>query len=263
MTVTTFGGLLRHHRRHRSLSQLALALRVETTTRHLSYVENGRSRPGRDLVLRLADALELSLRSRNELLAAAGLPPEFPAHAFSSEVLMPYRRAIEGLVAALDPYPAFVLDPSFRILGANAIGKRFLPSADGPAPTFVDAFFAPGPARELLANFAEVAWSFRSRLSRAAMAAPTNPELTALESRMTRYLAGVPRPSPDASGEPVICPTLRIDGQSIRTIGMTLRFGPSRDVTLEEMQVDVLYPRDEAAERWFRSVSRAESRPGI
>ena len=95
------------------------------------------------------------------------------------------------------------------------------------------------------------------------MAAPTNPELTALESRMTRYLAGVPRPGPDASGEPVICPTLRIDGQSIRTIGMTLRFGPSRDVTLEEMQVDVLYPRDEAAERWFRSVSRAESRPGI
>jgi hypothetical protein len=166
---------------------------------------------------------------------------------------MPYRRAIEGIVAALDPYPAFVLDPSFRILDANAMGRRFLPPRDESRPTFVDAFFAPGPARELPANFAEVAWSFRSRLSRAAMATASNPDLSALERRMTRYLTGVPRPTTDASGEPVICPTLRIDGQSIRTIGMTLRFGPSRDVTLEEMQVDVLYPRDEDAERWFRA----------
>lgn len=114
--------------RQRALSQLALALRVETTTRHLSYVENGRSRPGRELVLRLADTLELPLRSRDD--------------------------------------------------------------------------FAPGPSRELLTNFAEVAWSFRSRLSRAP---PSTRELGAMEKRMPGYLAGVPRPVLDASGEPVIC----------------------------------------------------------
>jgi transcriptional regulator with XRE-family HTH domain len=78
MTVTAFGGLLRHHRRQRGLSQLALASRVETTTRHLSYVENGRSRPGREIVLRLADALELPLRSRNELSRLQACRPSSP-----------------------------------------------------------------------------------------------------------------------------------------------------------------------------------------
>src|SRR5689334_13339585 len=95
---SAFGGLLRHFRGRRGLSQLALASRVEPPTRHLSYVENGRSRPGRDMVLRIAEALDLPLRSRNELLVAAGLAPEFPAHALRSAPLAPYRQAIDGLI---------------------------------------------------------------------------------------------------------------------------------------------------------------------
>lgn len=254
--TTAFGGLLRHHRQQQGLSQLALALRVETTTRHLSYVENGRSRPGRELVLRIADALDLPLRSRNELLVAAGLNAEFPAHPLSGAVLVPYRRAITNLIAALEPYPAFVLDPAFRVLDTNAAGRRFLPTAStNEASSLLDVFLAPGPARQMIENFAEVAWSFRARLSRAAATNTRTSESVALEKRLAEYLSDVPRPMTDASGDPVICPTLRINGQSIRTIGMTMRFGPSRDVTLEELQVDVLYPRDEAAERWFRSAA--------
>jgi hypothetical protein len=107
----------------------------------------------------------------------------------------------------------------------------------------------------MIANFAEVAWSLRARLSRATVAAPRTDATTALERRLAGYLADVPRPTMDAAGEPVICPTLRIDGRSIRTIGMTMRFGPTRDVTLEELQIDVLYPRDEEAERWFRGTA--------
>lgn len=256
MSAPAFGTLLRHHRRQQGLSQLALALRVETTTRHVSYVENGRSRPGREFVLRLADALGLPLRARNELLVAAGLGAEFPVHPLSSAVLVPYRRAVGNLIAALDPYPAFVLDPLFRIVDANASARRFVPAVGASEPTsLIDAFLQPGSAREMIANFAEVAWSWRTRLSRATAAAPHGAELAALEKRLTGYLAGVRRPPLDASGDPVICPTLRIDGQLVRTIGMTIRFGPSRDVTLEELQVDVLYPRDEDADRWFRTVA--------
>src|SRR4051812_41760794 len=99
---SAFGSLLRHFRRQGGLSQLALAVRVESTTRHLSYVENGRSRPGRDLILRLAQALDLPLRARNDLLVAAGLPAEFPANAFESSLLTPYRRAITSVITALD-----------------------------------------------------------------------------------------------------------------------------------------------------------------
>ncbi|HSU40016.1 MAG TPA: helix-turn-helix domain-containing protein, partial [Polyangiaceae bacterium] len=139
------------------MSQLALAIRVETTTRHLSYVENGRSRPGRDLVLRLAQALDLPLRARNELLVAAGLPAEFPANGLESVPLAPYRRAIAGVIAALDPFPAFVIDPLFNLEQTNAMGRRLLPVQPGAPANLLDAFLAPGPARALLENFAELA----------------------------------------------------------------------------------------------------------
>jgi transcriptional regulator with XRE-family HTH domain len=251
-----FGGLLRHFRAQRGLSQLALALRVATTTRHLSYLENGRSRPGRDLVLRLADSLELPLRSRNELLVAAGLAPEFPENALGGSVLAPYRRAITGVIAALEPFPAFVLDPLFHLEEANVAGRSLLPdNARGARINLLDAFLAPGPAREQLDNFAEVAWSLFNRFSRAAASLPAEmPGLDPLRRRIHQYLDGVPKPAPDAAGEPVICPTFRLGDRRIRTIGMTMRFGPSRDVTLEELSVDVLYPRDDEAERFFRAL---------
>jgi len=255
---SAFGSLLRHFRAQHGLSQLALALRVETTTRHLSYLENGRSRPGRELVLRLADSLELPLRSRNELLLAAGLAAEFPARPLDSSVLAPYRRAITGFIGALEPFPAFVLDPLLHLEEMNVAGRRLVPAAPpGTRINLLDAFLAPGTARDQLDNFAEVAWSLFARFSRAAAILPEDTEeLAPLRKRLHQYLEGIPRPPPDAAGEPVICPTLRVGDRRIRTIGMTMRFGPSRDVTLEELSVDVLYPRDDEAERFFRALTQ-------
>ena len=254
---SAFGCLLRHFRCQRGFSQLALALRVETTTRHLSYLENGRSRPGRELVLRLADSLDLPLRSRNELLMAAGLPAEFPARALGDALLAPYRRAITNVIAALEPFPAFVLDPLLYLEETNVAGRRFVPRSPGGARVnMLDAFLAPGPARDQIDNFAEVAWSLFTRFSRAAASHPADtPDLDLLWKRIQHYLEGVPKPAPDATGAPVICPTFRVADRRIRTIGMTMRFGPSRDVTLEELSVDVLYPRDDEAERFFRNLA--------
>lgn len=253
---SAFGGLLRHWRRLRGLSQLDLALRVQTTTRHLSYVENGKSRPGRDLVLRLAEALDVPLRARNDLLAAAGLATEFPARAFESAVLEPYRAAIKKLMLALDPYPAFVVDPLFNVQDTNDPGRRLLPVLSTDAATnLVDVFLAPGPTRAQIVNLAEVAWSWHARYLRATAHMTPRREADALRARFESYLRDVQRPPVDAAGDPVVCPTFRIDGRTVRTIGMTIRFGPSRDVTLEELSVDVLYPRDEPAERFFREIA--------
>jgi transcriptional regulator with XRE-family HTH domain len=257
--VTAFGSLLRHFRGQRGLSQLALSLRVETTTRHLSYLENGRSRPGRDLVLRLAEALDLPLRARNELLAAAGLPTEFRAHALGSRALEPYHRAIRGVIGALDPFPAFVMDALFNLEDANAVGRRLVPAlANGKRVNLIEAFLAPGSARAQLENFPEVAWSLHTRFLRSIAALPVTRELDAFRKRIDGYLAGVPRPLSDAAGELVVCPTFRIGDRRIRTIGMTMRFGPSRDVTLEELFVDVLYPRDAEAEGFFHALGHAD-----
>ncbi len=256
-TRSAFGGLLRQWRGTRGLSQLALALRVQTTTRHLSYLENGRSRPGRELVLRLSSALDLPLRGRNELLVAAGLPAEFPARQLRSAALAPYRGAVMQLLGAIDPVPAFVLDPTFDVLEANAVGQRLVPAlATGERVNLVDAFLAPGPARASIANFPEVAWSWHLRILRAAAASPSA-QLEDLLARVEAYLRDVPHPLQDATGEPVVCPTFRIGDATVRTIGMTMRFGPSRDVTLEELFVDVLCPRDDVARRFFETLAAA------
>jgi transcriptional regulator with XRE-family HTH domain len=249
----------------RGLSQLALAQDVETTTRHLSYVENGRSRPGRDLVLRLAQALDLPLRSRNELLGAAGLAAEFPENEIQGALLAPYRRAVLGVMDSVNPFPAFAVDGAFNLREANRAARLMLAGARDtadPSPTeggqhnLVDAFLAPGPGRAQIANFPEVAWSWHARLLRASAGRASESQASiALRKRVEGYLRNVPRPPFDGTGDPVICPTFRIGGQLVRTIGMTMRFGPSREVTLDELTVDLLYPRDAEAEAFFHALA--------
>jgi transcriptional regulator with XRE-family HTH domain len=245
-----FGSILKHWRGLRGFSQLALSIRVETTTRHLSYLENGKSRPGRELVLRIGEALELPLRVRNELLASVGLAPEFPARELGDPILEPYRRAVSQVIDALRPFPAFVVDSTFRLVETNSVGRRLLPGVVGDRANLVDVFLAPGPAREIILNFSEVAWSWHDRLLRAT-AAMDSLEVASLRRRVGGYLENVERPIADASGAPVLCPTFSVGGATVRTIGMTMSFGPSRDVTLEELSVDVLCPRDDEARRFF------------
>jgi transcriptional regulator with XRE-family HTH domain len=253
---TAFGQLLRHRRASRGLSQLGLAGLVGTSPRHLSFIETGRSRPRREMVLRLAEVLDVPLRERNEWLGAAGLPPEYPQQHFESAALAPYRRAIDHMLGALDPYPAYVLDRTFTVVAANRAAERLLPGrAPGRGVNLLDAFLGSGPARELLANFDEVAWAWHGRLLREAATAASGSELAQLLARVEGYLRDLPRPLTSGAGDPVICPTFRIDGQIVKTIGMTARFGPSRDVTLQELCIDMLYPRDDAAERFFRALA--------
>jgi transcriptional regulator with XRE-family HTH domain len=262
---SAFGRLLRHWRGLRGLSQLALAQETGTTTRHLSYIENGRSRPGRDLVLRLAEALGLPLRSCNELLAAAGLGAEFLENELGSAMMEPYRRAVLGVMEAVNPFPAFAVDAVFNLHEANRAARLMLAgvrggpvdgsATDGGPLNLVDAFLAPGPSRAQIANFPEVAWSWHARLLRATAGRATESEAwRLLRERVEGYLRDVPRPPFDGAGDLATCPTFRIGGQLIRTIGMTMRFGPSRDVTLEELSVDLLYPRDPAAAAFFQAL---------
>lgn len=250
---SAFGTLLQHWRSLRGLSQLALSIRVETTTRHLSYLENGKSRPGREFVLRLGEALELPLRARNELLASVGFAPEFPARQFGDPILEPYRKAVRQVIEGIRPFPAFVVDPTFRLVETNAVGRSLLPGVVQEEANLVDLFLAPGPAREIIVNFSEFAWSWHDRLLRATSAIHTE-EVASLRRRVGGYLADIERPLADASGAPVLCPTFSIGGATVRTIGMTMTFGPSRDVTLEELSVDVLCPRDDEARRFFESI---------
>src|SRR5689334_17742623 len=103
--ASPFGAMLRRWRLHRGLSQLSLAGRVGSTGRHISFLETGRSRPSRQMVLRLADTLGVGLREANELLHAAGLPAAYPAARLEGADLAPYRAALERMLEAHEPYP--------------------------------------------------------------------------------------------------------------------------------------------------------------
>jgi transcriptional regulator with XRE-family HTH domain len=117
--VTPFGAQPRRWRAHWGLSQLALAARVATTPRHLSFLETGRSRPSRQMVLRLGEALDVPLRERNQLLYAAGLAAAYPEAGLSRPELAPHRAALDSLLRAHAPYPAMVLDRHWMVIMAN------------------------------------------------------------------------------------------------------------------------------------------------
>jgi len=124
-----FGVLLRHWRSVRRVSQLDLSLDAEISTRHLSCVETGRAQPSREMVVRLAEALQVPLRERNALLLAAGYAPLYRHTCLDAPELEAARRAVEVLVAQLEPNPVLVLDRCWNILRMNAGQSAFLPSS--------------------------------------------------------------------------------------------------------------------------------------
>ena len=249
--VTPFGARLRQWRHYRRLSQLALAGATSTTPRHISFLETGRSRPSRPMVLRLAETLGVSLRDTNELLHAAGLAAAYPHADLAGSDLVPYRAAIQRLLAAHEPYPAMVLDRRYTVLLANQPGTAlFGPQLVGS--NFVTNALANPAAARTIVNWPEVAWAGLDRLRENATHTPFDPELQALITHAETALASTPRPQ-SADSALIVCPQFRIAGTLVRTIAMTARFDHAADITLDELRAELIYPLDDAADRYFRT----------
>jgi transcriptional regulator with XRE-family HTH domain len=249
--ASPFGVRLRGWRHHRGLSQLSLAAMVGSTARHISFLETGRSRPSRQMVLRLSDVLGVGLRGANELLHAAGLPAAYGKADLASPDLAPYRVAIERLLNAHEPYPAMVLDARFTVVFANrACAALFGPQVVGS--NFVRDGLADPAIAETIVNWPEVAWAGLDRLRQQARQALFDEELHSLIATAEAAIAGVSRPPPAEAGL-TVCPWFRVGGQVVRTIAMVARFDHIGDVTLDELRVELMYPLDADAERFFRT----------
>lgn len=250
--TSPFGRGLRHWRRIRGVSQLDLASTAETTTRHVSFLETGRSRPSREMVDRLGDALAIPLRERNRLLEMAGLPPGYVEGDLESQDLAPFQAVIDRLLASHDPYPGFVLDRHWNIIQTNRGSELFLTNVD--ARNIIE--LALGAWRPLIENWTLVAAALTERLAADLLRFPDDEQLQQLHDRLRDALGPTSRRSGPSTSR-VICPHFNLGDTTIRTIAIAARFESVADITLDEIRVELTYPEDDTSERFFRDRAAA------
>jgi len=264
--AVAFPGLLRDCRRGRRLSQLDLALQAEVSQRHLSFLESGRARPSREMVLQLAQALDLPLRERNHLLLSAGYAAVFPQRRLEAADMEPVRQALERLLKHHEPYPAIVVDRAWNLFMANdAVGKAFGAFGDldalyrrvcGDGPRNVmKLMFHPEGLRPYIANFAEIAPPLLARTAREAI---EHPEVQAVLDDILSY-PDIPARWRLQEVHPLPLPVLptefRAGAVSVKLFSMMTTFGTPQDVTTDELRVESFYPADAQSEMLLRALS--------
>ncbi len=257
--TTSFGHLLKLWRKKAGLSQHQLALSASTTPRHMSFIETGRSRPGRDVVLRLAQALDLSIRNRNALLLAAGFAAEFPERELQDERTRPYLQAVESILERHEPNPGAAFNSLGCVVLANRPFRIMYSNCEKLTPEeSVDAWFAPGPHRDCMENWAEVAWAWIDRQQHE-VARTDNSELARLVDRALGHLSDVERPLPSRDNADVIAPRFRVGDQVIRTFFTVMKFESALEVTLSELRIELHFPLDDTATEFFQTLDSSDS----
>jgi transcriptional regulator with XRE-family HTH domain len=251
--MSRFPSELQRWRTARRMSQLDLATRADTTQRHVSFLERGRSRPGRGLVMRLAEAMDLTLRERNALLLAAGFAPAFPESPFDDAALRPVREALDTILDGHLPYPAIVVRPHGILVTANRAFDVFNEGVDPallepPANMFRHALHPDGLAPRVR-NLPEWGRHITEHL-RAVLAQSPDPALEELLAELESYLPPLPDES-DALGFAVPLELASADGD-LRLITTITSFATAADVTLAELQLEAFLPADEATAEVLR-----------
>ncbi|HYI37146.1 MAG TPA: helix-turn-helix transcriptional regulator [Thermoleophilaceae bacterium] len=253
------GPLLREWRRRRHLSQMDLALEAGVSTRHLSFVETGRSRPSAEMVVTLAEELEVPLRDRNQLLLAAGHAPLYGQRDLDAPEMGPVREAIDMVLAGHEPYPAVVVDHHWGMVAANsAVGiltEGVAPHLLEPPVNVLRASLHPEGCAPRIVNLAEWRAHLLDRVGRAAVATG-DPALAALHEEVAAYPGGDGNTAHDlAAGEIAVPLRIRYRGTELAFISTMTLFGTAVDVTLSELAIESFFPADDATGRFLRDTA--------
>jgi len=247
----TFGTHLRHWRQHRRLSQLDLAQEAEVSTRHLSYVETGRAAPSREMVLRLAERLDVPLRERNALLVAAGFAPMYRQRSLDDPALGPARRAVDLVLKGHEPFPALAVDRHWNLVAHNAMVPLLMAGASAelmkPPINVLRLSLHPDGLAPRIANLAQWRAHLLERLQQQ-IAATGDSTLATLHDELAAYPIGMAgHDAPAAGGElaGVIVPFQLVTSDGLLSfISTTTIFGTPVDVTLQELAVESFFPAD-------------------
>ncbi len=264
-TRPPFGTLLRQLRQRRGCSQLALSTEAGISTRHLSFVETGRSRPSREMVLRLAATLELPLRDCNALLTAAGFAAAWSETDLDQPEMGPLLRMLRFLLRQLDPYPAFLIDRCYRVLDANAAGGRTFGLLGNEAPVWREQpanllrlTLHPDGLRPHIVNWAQVAGALVGRLHRDVAMAGEDSEVARLRGELLA-LPDLPDafqfPDLEEPALPVLPLHIKMGELELRLFSTLTSVGTPQDVTAQELHVEAFMAADAASETLLRALA--------
>uniref|UniRef100_UPI00097CB2D1 helix-turn-helix domain-containing protein n=1 Tax=Pelomonas sp. KK5 TaxID=1855730 RepID=UPI00097CB2D1 len=258
-----FGAHLRHWRLQRRLSQLDLAEEAGISTRHLSYVETGRAAPSREMVLRLAERLEVPLRERNALLVAAGFAPMYRQSPLDDPAMAAARSAVERVLKGHEPYPALAIDRHWNLVAHNASVAALMEGASlellQPPVNVLRLSLHPDGLAARIANYAQWRAHLLERLQQQ-IAATGDEVLRALHEELAAFPA--PQVSHDQAAVDLALSSVAVPFQLLTPQGVlsfistTTIFGTPVDVTLQELAVESFFPADERTAAALRFLER-------
>jgi transcriptional regulator with XRE-family HTH domain len=249
------GDLLREWRERRRLSQLALALDAEVSTRHLSFLETGRARPSREMLLRLTERLEVPLRERNTMLLAAGFAPAYPERDLDDPALGLARAAVDRVLAGHEPFPALAVDRYWTLVAANRVVPALLTGVAAellqPPVNVLRLSLHPDGLAAQIANLPEWRAHLLARLTRQ-VELTADPRLSDLLQELRGYSANrdtrdADQPLSDYDQASIAVPLrLHTEHGTLSFISTTMVFGTPVDVTLSELAIEAFFPADAA-----------------
>jgi transcriptional regulator with XRE-family HTH domain len=254
------GTLLREWRERRRLSQLDLALDAEVSSRHLSFVETGRSRPGRDMLLRVLERLDVPFRERNRLLLAAGHAPAYPERSIDDPDLAPVRDALDLILSGHEPYPAVAVDRAWNMVAANsamlglADGMEIDPGLLEPPINVIRIGLHPRGLGPLFVNLGDWHAHWTAHLERQ-VATTGDHQLAALLEEVAGYPVPEPEGTSDVDAEGMLGPVrMRTsEGGELSFFGMFATFDTPFEVTTSELAVELLFPADRMTAEHMRN----------
>ena len=262
-----FGPMLRAWRRRRGASQLALALQSGVSQRHVSFLESGRARPSREMVVQLTSALDVPLRQRNSMLLAAGFAPVYRETSLAAPELTPVRQAIDRMLKQQEPYPAYVIDRLWNVLDANEAAVAFShflnegpppPPPPGKQPNILRSLLDPAGLRPKISNWEEVARYLVSTTYAEILAAGGEPKALAFIEEVMAY-PDVPASFRKLRFEERPTPVLTVDyivgGKALSVFTTIATLGTPQDITLQEVRIECFFPADDRSDALFKSLA--------
>ncbi|MGI4757240.1 MAG: helix-turn-helix domain-containing protein [Janthinobacterium lividum] len=243
------GEFLRYWRRQRGVSQLDLALEIDVSQRHLSFVESGRSVPSRKLLLALSDALNVPLRERNALFLAAGYAPAYQEPHTEDPSMATLMRAIDIMMTNHEPHPALLIDRYWNVLRTNSGAPRLFGSlidlTQWPRPrNLLELVFHPDGLRPFVEDWEVVAAGLLQRVHREALGQVLDPDLQKLLARLRNFPGVAELKSPLRPESAVLPITFRKEGTRLSYFSLITTVGTPQSVTAQELRIECMYPID-------------------